>query len=149
MGSPTGGTWSASGIASITSGGIVTINAVGAGSITYRVANAAGCTNSRTMSGTGFACAARGNAVGSEQATNNSRNWSIFPNPAKSYVSLNLETLVGTGSIVISDLYGKTVKIQTLSIGNNVIDITNIAKGLYFISTITTEGKTTKKLIVE
>ena len=33
--------------------------------------------------------------------------------------------------------------------GNNKVDIANLSKGFYLISTITSEGKTTKKLIVE
>jgi hypothetical protein len=33
--------------------------------------------------------------------------------------------------------------------GTNTVDIANLSKGMYFVSTITNEGKTTKKLIVE
>ena len=60
-----------------------------------------------------------------------------------------METLVGFGKIVVTDLYGKTIKTQPLSMGNNTIDIASLSKGTYFVSTITSEGKTTKKLIVE
>jgi len=57
--------------------------------------------------------------------------------------------LVGEGQIIVTDLYGKTVKSQPLSMGNNTVDIANLSKGFYLISTITSEGKTTKKLVVE
>jgi hypothetical protein len=73
----------------------------------------------------------------------------MYPNPAKSVVSLLVDKLIGTGSIVVTDLYGKTVKTQILSMGTNTIDIANLGKGMYFVSTITSEGKNTKKLIVE
>ena len=33
--------------------------------------------------------------------------------------------------------------------GTNTVNIANLSKGMYFVSTITNEGKTTKKLIVE
>ncbi len=33
--------------------------------------------------------------------------------------------------------------------GTNTIDISNLAKGFYLVSTITEQGKTTKKLVVE
>jgi len=33
--------------------------------------------------------------------------------------------------------------------GTNTVDIAKLAKGMYFVSVITSKGKTTKKLIVE
>ncbi len=148
LGSPAGGSWSATGAASITAGGSVTINAVGAGSIKYIYTSAAGCTNSRTMVGSGFACAARGLSSNNNQLAI-SNEFSLYPNPARSFINLNVETVLGSGSITITDLYGKQIKTQTLSMGTNMIDIAKLSKGLYFVSIITSEGKNTKKLIVE
>ena len=73
----------------------------------------------------------------------------MYPNPARSTVSLQVDKLIGTGSIVITDMYGKQVKTQSLSMGTNTIDIAKLSKGIYFVSVITSEGKTTNKLIVE
>ena len=155
-GTPASGVWGSTGIISVTNAGIATINAVGAGSLTYTFTNSNGCVNSRTMSGTGFACAARG--TGSQSLVANStskdqnlktKDFTLYPDPAKSVVSLKVETLIGEGQIIISDLYGKTVKTQPLSMGNNSLNIANLSKGFYLISTITSEGKTTKKLVVE
>jgi pimeloyl-ACP methyl ester carboxylesterase len=81
--------------------------------------------------------------------TTNIEQWTIYPNPTKGLVNLYVETLIGKGSIVITDLYGKTVKTQNLSMGTNTVNIANLSKGMYFVSTITNEGKTTKKLVVE
>ena len=142
------GAWSATGFASITSGGVVTVVGVGAGSIKYTYTNANGCSNSRTMTGTGYTCAARGISVSGEGLVV-SGDFTMYPNPAKGLINLNVESLVGVGSIVVTDLYGKTVKTQALSMGTNTVDIANLSKGMYFVSTITNEGKTTKKLIVE
>ena len=80
------------------------------------------------------------------QTTN---EFTVYPNPAKTFISLNIETLVGAGQIVVTNLYGKQVKTQSLSMGTNTIDVANFSKGMYFISVITSDSKTTKKLIVE
>ena len=81
--------------------------------------------------------------------TTNIEQWAIYPNPTKGLVNLYVETLVGKGNIVITDVYGKQVKTQPLGLGTNTIDIANLGKGIYFVSVITHEGKTTKKLVVE
>jgi hypothetical protein len=142
------GVWSATGAASFAGYDTVKINAVGAGSIKYTYTSAAGCVNSRTMSASGYTCAARGvNTVDNQLSTFD--GFTMYPNPAKGFINLNVETLIGAGSIVITDLYGKQVKTQNLSIGTNTVNIANLCKGMYFVSTITTEGKTTKKLVVE
>ncbi|MFY7964140.1 MAG: T9SS type A sorting domain-containing protein [Chitinophagaceae bacterium] len=149
VGSPSvpAGVWSATGAASITNIGGVTINSVGAGTIKYTYTSLFGCVNSRTISGNGFACAARGIVTNDKLET--ASDFVLYPNPAKSIININVETLVGKGSIIVSDLYGKQIKIQMLSMGINTLDITKLSKGIYFVSLITNEGKTTKKLIVE
>jgi len=75
--------------------------------------------------------------------------WAIYPNPTKGLVNLYVESVVGKGNIVIADVYGKQVKSQPLSLGTNTINIANLSKGIYFVSIITSDGKTTKKLVVE
>ncbi|MFY7965784.1 MAG: T9SS type A sorting domain-containing protein, partial [Chitinophagaceae bacterium] len=98
--------------------------------------------------GNGFSCAARGvNTVNSQLSTVD--GFTMYPNPAKGPININVETLVGKGSIVVTDLYGKTVKAQALSMGTNTVNTSNLSKGMYFVSMITSEGKTTKKLVVE
>ena len=141
------GTWSTTGAVSITSGGIVTINSVGAGSIKYTYTSAAGCSNSRTMVGNGYVCAARGLATNEQQETKN--ELSIFPNPAHSFIRLNIDNLVGNGSIFITDLYGKSLKTQPLSLGTNTINIAELAKGIYFANIIINNTKQVQKIIVE
>ncbi len=149
VGVPAGGAWSANGSVSVTSLGQVTINSIGAGSIKYTYTNSNNCSNSRTMLGTGYICAARSaNTVDSRQSTVDSDIF-LYPNPAKNLVSLNLNWLVGSGKILVIDYLGKTIKTQALSLGINTIDIAGLSKGFYFISVITNQGNTTKKLIVE
>jgi hypothetical protein len=100
------------------------------------------------MSDNVFICAARGVSVSGEGLVASS-DFTMYPNPAKSVVSLQVDQLIGKGQIIVTDVYGKTVKTQALSMGNNIVDIANLSKGMYFVSTITNEGKTTKKLVVE
>ena len=153
VGSPSGGSWSSSNNAVITvtgGGGVVNTIAPGSAILTYTYTNGSGCSNSRSISGTVATCASRGINGQSSMANDLlTTDFTIYPNPATTSVSLQMETLVGFGQIVITDLYGKQVKTQPLSMGNNAINIASLAKGMYFISTITNEGKTTKKLIVE
>ena len=153
VGSPTGGVWSSTGVITVnaTTGAISTGNTTGATSLAYTVTNN-GCSNSRTITANIVGCASRSSlqsSVNSFQSTDDSQQWTIYPNPARSTVSLNIERLVGAGTIVITDLYGKQAKKQALSMGTNSINISNLSKGFYLISTITTEGKITKKLVVE
>ena len=128
--------------------GTVKILGAGTGSIKYTYTSASGCSNSRTMSGNGVTCASRGVSMINDQlATTN--DFTMYPNPAKGFINLNVETLVGAGSIVVTDLYGKAVKTQALSMGSNTVNTSNLSKGFYLVSVITAEGKNTKKLVVE
>ena len=76
-------------------------------------------------------------------------DFTIFPNPTHSVFTIYHLPFIGAGTIVITDLYGKQVKTQALCLGNNTIDIANFSKGFYFVSVTTSEGKITKKLVVE
>ncbi len=80
---------------------------------------------------------------------NSNTRFEMFPNPAKSEVNISVEKLIGNGNILVTDIYGKQVKIQILKDGNNVLNITSFAKGIYFVNINTNDGLETKKLIVE
>ncbi len=152
IGSPAGGSWSSSNNSVMTvtgGGGLVNTVGVGSGSLTYSYSDAHGCSNSRSVSGSVTnICANRGTNNSTEESKISS-DFTMYPNPAKSFISLNVDKLIGNGTIVVTDLYGKQVKVQTLSMGNNMIDVASLAKGFYLVSVITNDGKTTKKLVVE
>lgn len=146
VGTPSGGSWSSSGVISVSGTGVVNTGSVtGACSVTYSVTNANGCANSRTISANIVSCGSKGTS----SSTNINEQLVIFPNPAKSLCTIKVERFTGSGTIVVTNLYGKQVKQQSLSLGNNSIDLTGFAKGVYFVSTITELGKQTQKLIVE
>ena len=149
VGIPAGGAWTAKGSVSVSSLGQVTINATGAGSIQYTYTNSNHCSNSRTMLGTGYICAARSlNTVDSRLSTIDNDVF-LYPNPTKNKVSFNINWLVGSGRILVIDYLGKTVKTQTLSLGINTIDIAGLNKGVYFVNIIANLNNITKKLIIE
>jgi hypothetical protein len=150
VGTPSGGVWSKTGPITVTTpAGLVTTGSVaGSGSIKYTYTDANGCSNSRTMVGNVYVCAARG-IVNTNEPLTISNDFIMYPNPAKSQVNINVETLVGTSNIIVTDLYGKVVKSQTLSMGTNTLNISKLSAGMYFVSVVTSEGKTTKKLVVE
>ena len=150
VGSPAGGTWSATGAVSVVANtGVVTTSSTpGTGSVTYTYANAAGCTNSRSINGAVTVCPGpRG--VASNSISTSTEALSIYPNPARNVVNFNADFVSSGGQIIVTNLMGKQVKTQPLSLGNNSIDISNLSKGFYLINVITNEGKRTQKLFVE
>jgi hypothetical protein len=146
------GTWISSNPSAVTisSAGLIKIVSVGSTSITYTFTTTLGCANSRIVTGVNTAiCPGHRGGTITKTSLVSSNDFTMYPNPARSTVSLQVDKLVGAGSIVITDLYGKQVKSQSLSMGTNTIDVSNLAKGFYLVSTITEQGKTTKKLVVE
>lgn len=128
------------------SGVVATASTAGSATLTYTYSNSNGCSNSRTIAGTVAVCASRGFTPNIVQ---NSTNFKLYPNPTQSIVNIYVETLVGSGTIVITDLYGKQVKQQVLSMGQNSIDVSKLAKAVYFVSILTQDGKQIQKLLVE
>ncbi len=144
IGNPVGGVWSSSGTLSITNAGdVTTASTTGSGSVTYTITDANGCNNFRSNTANVVAC--RG--INSLAIDNN--QFIIYPNPLHSVINLKVNKLIGAGSIVITDLYGKQLKQQALSLGINTIDVSNFAKGMYLVSIITEQGKQTQKVVVE
>lgn len=148
VGTPSGGSWSATGAFSITSGGVVTTSTTtGSGSVSYAVTNAAGCVNTRTIAANVISCGPRGLLNQSDISGNN--DWIIYPNPAHNNLNITIKTLIGTGKIIVTDLLGKVISNQSLSIGTNSIDVSKFAKGLYLVNVITNDNKKTERVIIE
>ncbi len=147
VGTPTGGIWSSTGAAYVSSIGLVTIDALGAGSITYSITNSFGCSNSRSVTGFGYACIVHKGTSAPETDFTGASHVVVYPNPAHSSIYLNIDFLVGQGEIVITDLLGKQLKNQNLSVGLNTIDISNFKNGLYIASIITANKKQVLKFI--
>jgi hypothetical protein len=150
-GTPSGGSWITTGGMSATpistqDASVNSGSSAGTASITYTIGSS-GCNSSRTMNATVVSCVFKG--INNNQLSIDNSQLTIYPNPARSTINLNVKTLIGAGTIVVTDLYGKQLKQQTLSMGANTIDVSSFAKGMYLISVITDAGKQTQKVIVE
>ena len=77
----------------------------------------------------------------------NAREFALYPNPAKSFVNLEFETLKENTLLQILDLNGRKVRTFDLKAGQETlrIDLGDLPKGVYTIKF----GNTVKKLIVE
>lgn len=149
LGSPGGGIWSSSNTSQLTvtnPGGVCQTVGLGAVTLTYTYTNSNGCSNSRSITGTVIGCAARGVRNSEELKVD---SYELYPNPAKTFIHLNIETLMGVGKLLITDYLGRVMKEQPLSLGINTIDVGKFAKGMYFVNIITEQGRDVKKVLVE
>lgn len=72
-------------------------------------------------------------------------NFNIYPNPAKDIIHVALEDELQLENVVIYNNLGQ--KVQTVN--QSTIDVTSLAKGLYFIEVHTNQGKASKKVVIE
>ena len=77
----------------------------------------------------------------------NAREFALYPNPAKSFVTLEFEALDENTLLQILDINGRRVRTLDLKAGIETlqIDVSDLPKGIYTVML----GNTTKKLIVE
>ena len=77
----------------------------------------------------------------------NAREFALYPNPAKSFVTLEFEALQENTLLQILDINGRRVRTLDLKAGSETlrIDLGDLPKGVYTIML----GNMTKKLIVE
>jgi hypothetical protein len=67
----------------------------------------------------------------------------IFPNPSENEINVQLNSNV---DFYLTNLYGQEIKKGIFVTGNNVLDIHDLANGLYFLN-FEVKGKVTKKII--
>jgi len=140
VGNPIGGVWSSSGTFTINSSGVLNTGSTnGAGTVNYTYNNNKGCSSKRTITMNVVSCSSKGisNSVSSLN------KFTIYPNPAHSFINIKFDQLVGSGKILFVDYLGKVLKEQHLCLGNNTIDISNFPKGIYLINIITSENNFT------
>ena len=74
-----------------------------------------------------------------------SSNFSIYPNPTSEILTISLNDTLQLDKVNIYNTLGQLVQ----SDKKNVITISTLAKGNYFVEVITNQGKATKTIIVE
>ena len=77
----------------------------------------------------------------------NTTAFSVYPNPAKSILNLQLPNQSKVDSIIITDLTGKIILEQTTSTAS--LNTENLAKGMYFLQAFSGNEKFTSKFIKE
>lgn len=76
-----------------------------------------------------------------------SKNNTFYPNPAKDVLHIEVNDDIQFESIEIFDTSGK--KVKTFNIGERNLNISELSSGTYFLSISTSEGKLTKKVMIE
>jgi type IX secretion system substrate protein/VCBS repeat protein/FG-GAP repeat protein len=94
----------------------------------------------------------RGNAVvhpSIDERKNETQIW-IYPNPAKGFVWVKSEAALENAEIRLYNVFGGLVQKRQFSGTEFRIDISALAKGIYFVNIeIEDEGRTVQKLVVE
>jgi Secretion system C-terminal sorting domain/FG-GAP repeat len=72
-------------------------------------------------------------------------NFSIFPNPVKDIVTIQLKEGLLIEKATIYNSLGQVV----ITENSNLISVNYLAKGIYFLEVITNKGKATKTIVVE
>ncbi|WP_339882641.1 T9SS type A sorting domain-containing protein [Polaribacter vadi] len=74
----------------------------------------------------------------------------IFPNPVDEYLHLSFGEIQQKLEIEVFTVLGKSVKkIQENNLSNVKIDVSNLSKGIYFLSITSEKAKQTKKIIIK
>ncbi len=95
------------------------------------------------LSNLGFSCAV---ALEEEQAELSIK---MYPNPSNGQVNLDLAgSYTGDLSMTIIDVNGRVVKRSDLSRGNNIIDMQDASKGVYFVQLNGSKINRVEKLVI-
>lgn len=74
-------------------------------------------------------------------------NITVTPNPAKDKVLINVDGGRGNLQVIMLTVDGKKVKTFTLTAGNNVIDVSKLASGVYYLQVSGENVSESKKLV--
>jgi hypothetical protein len=84
-------------------------------------------------------------SVGIKSLTNNDAI-AIFPNPTSGI--LNINSIEANSSVEVINVIGEKVYTNSLVKGNNVVDLSGLANGAYFVKLNSNGSITTKKVVL-
>ena len=90
--------------------------------------------------------------IGINTAANDNVSVSIYPNPANTQATISVEGINGKVEFVVADMNGRMIVIETINCNGQLvktIDVSNLAKGAYFVHIYNDNFNTTRKLIVK
>jgi chitodextrinase len=85
-------------------------------------------------------------------AANDNVNVRIYPNPANTEATISVEGINGKVEFAIADMNGRMIVTETINCDGQLvktIDVSNLAKGAYFVHIYNDNFNTTRKLIVK
>jgi len=81
---------------------------------------------------------------------NYSNNYfSIYPNPADGYVTIQLDDIPNNVLLQIKDILGKTLLEQKANATNTLINVSSLPKGIYYVEIVNDSYKYAKKLVLQ
>ncbi|MBQ21276.1 MAG: hypothetical protein CMD31_11020 [Flavobacteriales bacterium] len=81
---------------------------------------------------------------------NYSNNYfSIYPNPADGYVTIQLDNIPNNLVVQVKDVLGKPLLEQKVNSTNTLINISSLPKGIYYVELVNESYKYAKKLVVQ
>lgn len=84
-----------------------------------------------------------------ETAYLSTKNISVYPNPAKSYITIKGLSTSLSGTVQLRDIFGKTIQQQEVTDQQYTIDVANVPSGLYFILYWDESHSSMLKVIIE
>lgn len=76
-------------------------------------------------------------------------SFKIYPNPAKSFATLELPEAIASGEVKLYDSLGRVVRVQAISDSHVEINTSDLTTGSYMVVVRTDYGNATKTLVVE
>lgn len=80
--------------------------------------------------------------------TNSLSNVTVYPNPTKDVLNINIPQAIGTSKLKLFDIQGREVLEKTTNNTNEVLNIGNLQSGVYLLSIENEANKTIKKVIL-
>ena len=90
--------------------------------------------------------------IGINTASNDNVDVRIYPNPANTQATVTVEGISGKVEFVVADMNGRMMMTETITCEGSLvksIDVSNLAKGAYFVHIYNDNFNTTRKLIVK
>ncbi|MBQ8045370.1 MAG: T9SS type A sorting domain-containing protein, partial [Bacteroidales bacterium] len=90
--------------------------------------------------------------VGINTASADNVRVQIYPNPANSEATISVDGVNGKVEFVLADMNGRMIVTETINCEGSLvktIDVSNLAKGAYFVHIYNDDFNTTRKLIVK
>ena len=90
--------------------------------------------------------------IGINTASNDNVDVRIYPNPANTQATVTVEGISGKVEFVVADMNGRMMMTETITCEGSLvktIDVSNLAKGAYFVHIYNDSFNTTRKLIVK